>query len=50
MNEKAVASARNMLSMKLGTHEQIAKAVELPLEKVEELAAELAKEATFQEV
>lgn len=41
MNEKAVDSARNMLSMKLGTHEQIAQAVGLPLEEIEELAAEL---------
>ena len=50
MNEKAVASARNLLAMKLGTHEQIAKAVGLPIEKIEELAAELAKEATLQKV
>lgn len=28
--EKAISSARNLLAMKLGTHEQIAKAVELP--------------------
>ena len=40
MNEKATESARNMLAMKLGTHEQIAQAVGLPLEKIEELAAE----------
>ena len=43
-----------MLAMKLGSHEQIAQAVELPLEKIEDLAAEmaakLAKEATLQEV
>ena len=41
MNEAKIASARNMLSMKLGTHEQIAQAVGLPLEEIEELAAEL---------
>ena len=40
MNEKAVTSARNLLAMKLGTHEQIAKAVGLPIEKIEELAKE----------
>ena len=36
-----IENARNLLAMKLGTHEQIAKAVELPLEKIEELAAEM---------
>ncbi len=44
MNEKAVASARNLLTMKVLSHEQIAKAVELPLEKIEELAMELTAE------
>ena len=47
MNEKAVASARNLLAMKLGTHEQIAKAVGLPIEKIAEISAELAKETTL---
>ena len=42
MNEKAVASARNLLAMNVLTHEQIAQAVELPLDKIEELAAEMA--------
>ena len=38
--EKAISSARNLLAMKLLTHAQIAQAVELPLEKIEELAAQ----------
>ena len=50
MNEKAVASARNLLAMKVLSHEQIAQAVELPIEKIEELAAELAKDVALQEV
>ena len=33
-------TARNMLAMGLGTHEQIAQAVGLPLEEVEKLAAQ----------
>ena len=37
-NEKAVETATNLLTMKLGTVEQIAKAVKLPVEKVQELA------------
>ena len=41
MNEKAVASARNLLAMKVLSHEQIAQAVELPLEKIKELAREM---------
>ncbi len=36
-----IENARNLLAMKVLTHEQIAKAVELPLEKIEELAAEM---------
>ena len=36
--QKAVDAARNLLNMNLGTHEQIAQAVGLPLEKVKELA------------
>ena len=38
---RAIADARNLLAMRLGTHEQIARAVGLPLEKVEELAGKL---------
>ena len=49
MNEKAVASARNFLAMNVLTHEQIAKGVGLPIEKIEELAAEQAKAMTLQE-
>ena len=36
--EQALSAARNLLAMKLGTHEQIAQAVGLPLAEVEELA------------
>lgn len=36
--EKALETARNMLEMKLGTREQIAKATDLPLETINELA------------
>ena len=43
MNAKAIASAKNLLAMKVLSHEQIAQAVELPIEKIEELAAEMAK-------
>ena len=50
MNEAKIANARNLLAMNLLTHEQIAQAVELPLEKIEELAPKLAKETTLQEV
>ena len=50
MNEKAVATAKNFLKMNILTHEQIAKGVGLPLEKIEELAAELTKESVLQEV
>ena len=35
---KSMDTARNLIAMKLGTHEQIAQAVGLPLDKVEELA------------
>ena len=38
---KAIESARKLLAMKLLTHEQIAEAVGLPLEKIKELAAEI---------
>ena len=34
-------NARKLLAMKLGTHAQIAEAVGLPLEKIEELAAKI---------
>ena len=40
LNEGKISSARNFLAMKVLTHEQIAKGVGLPLEKIEELAAE----------
>ena len=46
MNEKAIASARNLLAMKVLSHEQIAQAVGLQLEKIEELA----KEVSLQEL
>ena len=39
-----VEAAKKMLRMNLGTHEQIAQAQELPLEKVKELAEEVAAE------
>ncbi len=38
--EKALDAARKLLEMKLLTHEQIAEAVELSLEEVEQLAAQ----------
>ncbi|MBR7080946.1 MAG: hypothetical protein IKI40_10590, partial [Treponema sp.] len=38
---KAVDDAKNLLAMNLGTHEQIAQAVDLPLEKVREIAEQL---------
>ena len=38
--EKALETARNMLAMGLGTHEQIAQATGLPLADVEQLAAQ----------
>ena len=41
LEEKAISSARNLLTIQVLTHEQIAKAVELPIEKIEELAAEM---------
>ena len=39
--EKAIEDARNLLVMKVLSHEQISQAIGLPLEKVEELAAEI---------
>ena len=41
MMKKAIENARNFLAMKVLSYEQIAKGVGLPLEKIEELAAEL---------
>ena len=38
-------TARNLLAMNVLTHEQIAQAVELPLDKIEELAKEIEAEA-----
>ena len=40
-NTTKIANARNLLSMKLGTHEQISQAIGLPIEKIEELAREM---------
>ena len=42
--QQAIEAAKNMLRMRLGTHEQIAQAQTLPLKKVQELAEEIAKE------
>ena len=42
--EKAIESAKNLLRMDILTHEQIAQAQELPLEKVQKLAEEIAAE------
>lgn len=39
--EAKIEAARKLLAMGLGTHEQIAEAEGLPLEKIEELAAEM---------
>ena len=39
--QKAVDAAKKLLAMNLGTHEQIAQAEGLPLEKVKELAEQL---------
>ena len=41
MEKSKVESARKLLSMNLGTHEQIAQAVGLTLDKVKELAASI---------
>ncbi|MCR5620436.1 MAG: hypothetical protein K6G18_01130 [Treponema sp.] len=38
---KALSDARNLLTMNILSHEQIAQAVELPLEEVEKLAVQL---------
>ena len=42
INATKITNARNLLAMNVLTHEQIAKGVELPIEKIEELAAEMA--------
>ncbi|MBR4789452.1 MAG: hypothetical protein IK024_01020, partial [Treponema sp.] len=42
--EKAIEAAKNLLRMGLLSHEQIAQAEELPLEKIQELAEEVAAE------
>ena len=43
--ENAIANARNLLAMKLGTHEQISQAIGLPIEKIEALAKEIEAKA-----
>ena len=42
--EKAIEDARNLLAMKVLSHEQISQAIGLPLEKIAEISAELATE------
>lgn len=42
--EKAVSIAENLLQLHILTHEQIAKATELPIAKVQELAEGLTTE------
>ena len=42
IEKKAIEATRNLLAMGVGTHEQIAKAIGLPLETVEQLAQEIA--------
>ena len=44
IEEARIEAAKNLLRMKLGTHEQIAQAQNLPLKKVQELAEEIATE------
>ena len=39
--QKAIEAAKNLLRMKVGTHEQIAQAQNLPLKTVQELAKEI---------
>ena len=48
--EKAIEAAKNLLRMGLLSHEQIAQAEELPLEKIQELAEEIAAEKGKKEV
>ena len=45
MNAAKIANAKNLLAMKVLSHEQIAQAVELPLDKIEELAKEIEAKA-----
>ena len=45
MKANAIKNAKNLLAMKVLSHEQIAQAVELPLEKIEKISEELAVEA-----
>ena len=44
IQEAKLENARNLLSMNLGSHEQIAQAVGLPLETVQQLAEQLKAE------
>ena len=44
IEEARIEAAKKLLRMKLGTHEQIAQAQNLPLKKVQELAEEIATE------
>ena len=46
MNTKALESAKNLIAMNVLTHEQIAQAIGLPFEKIEELAQEMATAIT----
>ena len=41
INATKIENARNLLAMNVLNHEQIAQAVELPIEKIEELAKEM---------
>ena len=45
INASKIANAKNLLAMKVLSHEQIAQAVELPLDKIEELAKEIEAKA-----
>ena len=44
IEEARIESAKNLIRMEVNTHEQIAKATNLPLKKVQELAEEIATE------
>ncbi len=46
IEKKAIEATRNLLAMKVLTHEQIAQAEGLPLETVEKLAQEIASVKT----
>ncbi len=41
MDANKISNARNLIAMKVLSHKQIAQAVELPIEKIEELAREM---------